>query len=46
MGKCQERVECWSRVVGFYRPVQHWNMGKKAEFENRNEYELEGNKSA
>ena len=27
-------IECetYSRVVGYYRPVQQWNAGKKAEF--------------
>jgi predicted nucleic acid-binding Zn ribbon protein len=32
--------ECdvYSRVVGYLRPVNHWNKGKKAEFEMRKEY--------
>lgn len=30
-------IECetYSRVVGYYRPVQNWNVGKKAEFKER-----------
>ena len=32
--------EIYSRVVGFYRPVDHWNEGKKEEFKDRKEYEL------
>ncbi|MDR0942448.1 MAG: anaerobic ribonucleoside-triphosphate reductase [Holosporales bacterium] len=27
--------ECWSRVMGFYRPVENYNAGKKSEFEER-----------
>jgi len=29
------KAECYSRIVGYYRPVQDWNRGKKEEFENR-----------
>ncbi|MGI5875423.1 MAG: ribonucleoside triphosphate reductase [Dethiobacteria bacterium] len=32
---CQEETEVWSRVVGFYRPVQNWNKGKQEEFRER-----------
>ena len=32
---CGEVTEVWSRVVGFYRPVKNWNLGKQAEFEER-----------
>lgn len=31
-------LELFSRVTGFYRPVQDWNPGKKAEFSNRVKY--------
>jgi len=30
------RAEVYSRVVGYYRPVQDWNEGKKEEFKERN----------
>lgn len=30
--------ECYSRVVGFLRPVQQWNKGKQAEWEQRKEF--------
>ncbi len=36
--KCNAKVEVYSRVVGFYRPVQQWNKGKKEEFKDRKEY--------
>ena len=32
---CGKETEVWSRVVGFYRPVQNWNKGKQSEFEER-----------
>ena len=28
-------VEVFSRVTGFFRPVQEWNPGKKEEFKDR-----------
>ncbi|MBI4117763.1 MAG: hypothetical protein HY453_01635 [Parcubacteria group bacterium] len=36
----QERQKCevYSRVVGYLRPVQQWNDGKQAEYEDRKEY--------
>jgi len=33
-------VETYSRVVGYFRPVQQWNIGKKEEFEERVVVEL------
>lgn len=34
--KCE--VEVFSRVTGFFRPVQSWNKGKTAEFRDRKRY--------
>ncbi len=28
-------TEVYSRVVGYYRPVQNWNKGKSEEFKSR-----------
>ncbi|HHI96868.1 MAG TPA: hypothetical protein ENJ96_03355 [Thermodesulfatator atlanticus] len=28
-------VEVYSRVVGYFRPVQNWNKGKQQEFKER-----------
>lgn len=28
-------VEVYSRVVGYFRPVAHWNNGKREEFKER-----------
>ena len=36
---CGEETEIYSRVVGYYRPVNNWNKGKKEEFKNRKEYD-------
>jgi len=30
--------EVYSRIVGYLRPVQQWNLGKKQEFKERKEY--------
>jgi len=40
MKKCEGKTEVYSRVVGFFRPVQHWNKGKKEEFYDRKEYDM------
>lgn len=32
---CGKDTEVWSRVVGFYRPVQNWNKGKQEEYRER-----------
>ena len=31
--------EVYSRVVGYFRPIQNWNEGKKQEFFDRVEFE-------
>ena len=35
------KCEVYSRVVGYMRPVQNWNKGKKAEYEMRKTYKVE-----
>lgn len=34
-------TEVFSRVVGYFRPVQDWNKGKKEEFNHRKMYSTE-----
>lgn len=34
-GKWVMPTEVYSRVVGYYRPVDNWNHSKKQEFEDR-----------
>ena len=38
--KCGRVTEVWSRITGYYRPVQNWNDGKVQEFQNRTEYDV------
>jgi len=33
-------VEVYSRVVGYYRPVNQWNKGKQEEFKDRKPYRI------
>jgi len=35
---CNEECEVYSRVVGYFRPVQNWNAGKQQEFKDRLEF--------
>lgn len=32
------KCEVYSRIVGYHRPVENWNTGKKEEFKNRFTY--------
>lgn len=32
-------VECWSRVMGYHRPISQFNIGKKQEFQDRKMFE-------
>ena len=38
---CGKGCEVWSRITGYYRPVQNWNDGKVQEFQDRVEYQPE-----
>lgn len=35
-------VECYSRVVGYFRPTSQWNKGKQEEFRERKNYDVSG----
>lgn len=37
-GVCGMQNEVWSRVMGYFRPVDQWNKGKKSEYAERREY--------
>ncbi len=37
---CGERTEVYSRITGYYRPVQNWNAGKSQEYKNRLNYDV------
>ncbi len=38
---CGEKAEVYSRITGYYRPVQNWNEGKAQEYKNRRIYNIE-----
>jgi ribonucleoside-triphosphate reductase len=37
--KCGKQTDVYSRVVGYFRPVSNWNLGKQEEFRERKTYE-------
>ena len=39
-----EKCEVYSRPVGYLSPVNNWNDGKQAEFEDRKEFKVKNNK--
>ena len=38
---CGAPTEIYSRITGYYRPVQNWNDGKLQEYANRTEYDID-----
>jgi len=39
--ECANKTEVYSRITGYYRPVQNWNDGKSQEFKDRVTYKPE-----
>ncbi|MBP3634548.1 MAG: ribonucleoside triphosphate reductase [Oscillospiraceae bacterium] len=39
---CGKKAEVYSRITGYYRPVQNWNDGKSQEFKDRKTYNVNG----
>ncbi|MBR0063194.1 MAG: ribonucleoside triphosphate reductase, partial [Oscillospiraceae bacterium] len=37
---CGKKTEVYSRITGYYRPVQNWNDGKAQEFKDRKVYNV------
>ena len=37
---CGEKTEVYSRITGYYRPVQNWNDGKTQEYKDRKVYDI------
>jgi len=37
---CGRKTEVYSRITGYYRPVQNWNDGKTQEFKDRKVYDI------
>lgn len=40
MAKCGNKCEVYSRVVGYFRPVAAWNLGKKSEWKDRKTFDV------
>lgn len=38
--ECGEKAEVYSRITGYYRPVQNWNEGKSQEYKDRIMYNM------
>ena len=38
--ECGENAEVYSRITGYYRPVQNWNDGKSQEYRERRTYDI------
>ena len=36
---CKQKAEVYSRITGYYRPVQNWNEGKLQEYKDRVTYD-------
>lgn len=36
----RQKCTVYSRVVGWITPIKNWNPGKKAEFDDRKEYDV------
>ncbi len=43
---CGHKTEVYSRIVGYLRPLEQWNDGKKQEFNDRRTFELPQESSA
>ena len=41
---CGGKTEVYSRITGYYRPVQNWNDGKSQEYKDRKVYDIENSK--
>ncbi len=39
--ECGQKTEVYSRITGYYRPVQNWNDGKSQEYKDRKVYDIE-----
>ena len=37
---CGKKTEVYSRITGYYRPVQNWNDGKTQEYKDRKVYDV------
>lgn len=40
----RQKCEVFSRIVGYIRPVEQWNIGKKSEWEDRKFFKMQKSK--
>ena len=36
----RQPVECWTRVMGYFRPISSYNIGKRGEFAARKYFKV------
>lgn len=41
LSKKRQPCEVYSRIVGYLRPLENWNEGKKAEYYDREEFQVQ-----
>ena len=46
MPKCKHKTEIYSRVCGYFRPIKQWNTGKREEFRERKNYQVNKRRKA
>lgn len=48
LNQSEKRTKCeiWTRVMGYHRPVSHFNPGKKEEFKSRKFYDLQASENS
>lgn len=39
--KQRTKCEVYSRICGYIRPIEQWNVGKRAEFTDRSKFKVE-----
>ena len=42
--RCGRPCTIYSRVCGFYTPINQWNLGKEEEFKDRKAYKINNSK--
>lgn len=43
---CRGTASTYSRISGYYRPIENWNDGKATEFNERQEYSIDSHSPA
>ena len=43
LAQCDAKTEVYSRIVGYFRPVQQWNVGKRQEYRMRKTFRIDEN---